>query len=78
MILSGANAFPGGTFVTGGVLAVNGSILSEHTFVDSYGTLQGSGWIYGNVINIGLVSPWQFAGHAAHHRQLPADARRAR
>ena len=54
--LSGKNTYTGATIVKGGRLAVIGSITSETT-VETGGTLQGTGTIFGDVINEGNVSP---------------------
>ncbi len=60
LTLTGANTYTGDTNVNGGVLKVNGSVMSN-TFVNPGSTLAGTGTINGNVTNNrGTVSP----GHA--------------
>jgi len=55
--LTGGNTYTGDTNIDGGVLKVNGSITSN-TFVNSGGTLAGTGVVQGNVTNTeGTVSP---------------------
>jgi autotransporter-associated beta strand protein len=56
LILSGTNTYTGNTNVRGGVLEVDGSIMSN-TFVNRGATLAGIGTINGNVSNNGMVSP---------------------
>jgi autotransporter-associated beta strand protein len=59
LALSGANTYTGDTNINGGVLKVNGSITSN-TFVNSIGTLAGTGTIQGDVVitgGNGTVSP---------------------
>lgn len=60
--LTGQNGYTGNTYVNEGTLLVNGSIVSPFTFVNPGGTLGGSGWIGGAVINNGLVSPGNSPG----------------
>ena len=60
-VLSGTNTYTGDTIVRGGKLSVIGSITSETT-VETGGTLQGSGTIFGDVINEGTVSPGNSIG----------------
>jgi autotransporter-associated beta strand protein len=55
--LMGENTYTGLTNINGGVLQVDGSILSN-TFINHKGTLAGSGTVNGNVTNYsGNVSP---------------------
>ncbi|CAK6690012.1 autotransporter domain-containing protein [Synechococcus sp. CBW1107] len=54
--LTGRNTYTGATIIRGGRLAIIGSITSETT-VETGGILQGTGTIYGDVINEGNVSP---------------------
>jgi len=49
LTLAGTNTYTGATSVTGGVLAVNGSLANTSTTVGSTATLQGSGTIGGSV-----------------------------
>jgi autotransporter-associated beta strand protein len=59
--LTGANTYTGDTNVRGGVLKVDGSIVSN-TFVRQRSTLAGTGTINANVINTGRVSPGDPSG----------------
>ena len=59
--LAGANTYTGPTNVTGGRLAINGSITSDVT-VGAGGNLGGSGTISGTVTNSGIVSPGNSIG----------------
>jgi len=59
--LSGINTFTGPTNVTGGRLAINGSITSNVT-VGAGGNLGGSGTINGTVTSSGIVSPGNSIG----------------
>jgi autotransporter-associated beta strand protein len=54
--LTGVNTYTGNTRVSGGVLRVDGSIMSN-AFVNQSGTLSGTGMISGNVINRSEVKP---------------------
>lgn len=54
-----ANTYTGDTTITGGTLAVNGSITSN---VDNSGTLQGTGTITGNVSGSGTFKPGNSPG----------------
>ena len=56
LLLTNANTYTGPTFVRGGILQVNGSINSDTT-VDAGGTLAGTGTIFGNVQNHGIITP---------------------
>ncbi len=56
LLLTAANTYTGPTFVRGGILQVNGSINSDTT-VDAGGILAGTGTIFGNVQNHGLITP---------------------
>jgi outer membrane autotransporter protein len=56
LILSGTNTYTGGTNIYGGVLQVDGSVASGVT-VKADGTLAGTGSIFGNVDDNGIVSP---------------------
>jgi len=57
LILTNANPYVGNTTVNGGSLIVNGSIGSANTTINALGLLGGHGFIKGNVINHGTVSP---------------------
>ncbi|WP_261323428.1 autotransporter outer membrane beta-barrel domain-containing protein [Rhizobium leguminosarum] len=59
--LSGVNTYTGATTVTGGRLAVNGSITSPVT-TSGTGILGGTGTIFGDVINAGVVAPGNSIG----------------
>ena len=59
--LAGANTYTGPTNVTGGRLAINGSITSDVT-VGAAGNLGGSGTITGRVTNAGIFSPGNSIG----------------
>ncbi len=59
--LAGANTYTGPTSITGGRLAVNGSITSNVT-VGAAGNLGGSGTIFGTVTNAGIFSPGNSIG----------------
>ncbi len=59
--LAGANTYTGPTNVTGGRLAINGSITSDVT-VGTSGNLGGNGTITGTVTNNGIVSPGNSIG----------------
>ena len=63
LTLSGANTYTGNTNINGGVLQVDGSIMSN-TSVDHGGTLAGTGTVTGNVTNnrSGMVSPGDAPG----------------
>lgn len=61
LILTGTNTYTGPTNVTGGRLAVNGSVTSDVT-VASGGNLGGSGTITGDVFNSGTVAPGNSIG----------------
>jgi autotransporter-associated beta strand protein len=62
LTLSGANTYTGDSNVNGGVLQVDGSIASPNTFINSGGTLSGTGIIGGNLSNNGIVSPGDSPG----------------
>ena len=62
LTLSRANTYTGDTNINGGVLQVDGSIVSPNTFVNAGGTLGGKGIVGGNVINDGIVSPGDSPG----------------
>lgn len=59
--LSGANTYIGPTVVRAGRLAVNGSITSA-TSVEAGGVLGGTGTIFGDVTNAGIVAPGNSIG----------------
>ena len=59
--LSGANTYIGPTVVQAGRLAVNGSITSA-TSVEAGGVLGGTGTIFGDVTNAGIVAPGNSIG----------------
>ncbi|TBC88618.1 autotransporter outer membrane beta-barrel domain-containing protein (plasmid) [Rhizobium beringeri] len=59
--LSGVNTYTGATTVTGGRLAVNGSITSPVT-TSGTGILGGTGTIFGDVSNAGVVAPGNSIG----------------
>ncbi|MBY5819410.1 autotransporter outer membrane beta-barrel domain-containing protein [Rhizobium leguminosarum] len=59
--LSGINTYTGATTVTGGRLAVNGSITSPVT-TSGAGILGGTGTIFGDVTNAGVVAPGNSIG----------------
>ena len=59
--LTGTNTYTGSTIIRGGRLAIIGSITSETT-VETGGTLQGTGTIFGDVINEGNLSPGNSIG----------------
>jgi autotransporter-associated beta strand protein len=59
--LTGANTYTGPTSITGGRLAVNGSITSDVT-VGPGGNLGGAGTIFGNVVNNGALAPGNSIG----------------
>ena len=63
LTLSGANTYTGNTNINGGVLQVDGSIMSN-TSVNHGGTLAGTGTVTGNVTNnrSGTVSPGDAPG----------------
>jgi autotransporter-associated beta strand protein len=63
LTLSGANTYTGNTNINGGVLQVDGSIMSN-TSVNHGGTLTGTGTVTGNVTNnrSGTVSPGDAPG----------------
>ena len=63
LTLSGANAYTGNTNINGGVVQLDGSIMSN-TFVNHSGTLAGTGTVTGNVTNnrSGTVSPGDAPG----------------
>ena len=63
LTLSGANTYTGNTNINGGVLQVDGSIMSN-TSVNHGGTLAGTGTVTGNVTNNrgGTVSPGDTPG----------------
>ncbi len=60
-ILSGINSYTGLTTVQAGVLMVNGSLAGD-VFIDTFGTLKGSGTISGTVTNNGTIAPGQSIG----------------
>jgi outer membrane autotransporter protein len=62
LILSGRSTYLGGTFINGGTLAVEGSLLSQQIYVGPGATLKGTGFIVGNVVNRGTVSPGNSPG----------------
>jgi len=62
LTLTGNSTYPGGTFVEGGILAVEGSLLSGQIYVEPGATLKGTGFLIGNVINNGTVSPGNSPG----------------
>ncbi len=62
--LMGVNTYTGPTSVTGGRLAVNGSITSDVT-VGPGGSLGGAGTIFGNVVNNGTLAPGNSIGTLA-------------
>lgn len=55
-ILSGTNIYTGATTVSGGQLMLTGSVTSDVT-VGAAGLLSGTGLIFGNLINAGMVAP---------------------
>ncbi len=59
--LSGVNTYTGATTVSGGRLAVNGSITSPVTTLGA-GILGGTGTIFGDVTNAGVVAPGNSIG----------------
>ncbi|MCQ1851203.1 autotransporter family protein [Neorhizobium galegae] len=59
--LSGVNTYSGATTVSGGRLAVNGSITSPVT-TSGTGILGGTGTIFGDVTNAGVVAPGNSIG----------------
>ncbi|CDZ50563.1 autotransporter outer membrane beta-barrel domain-containing protein [Neorhizobium galegae] len=59
--LSGVNTYTGATTVSGGRLAVNGSITSPVT-TSGAGILGGTGTIFGDVTNAGVVAPGNSIG----------------
>ncbi|MCV9942060.1 MULTISPECIES: autotransporter outer membrane beta-barrel domain-containing protein [unclassified Rhizobium] len=59
--LSGVNTYTGATTVSGGRLAVNGSIASPVT-TSGVGILGGTGTIFGDVTNAGVVAPGNSIG----------------
>ncbi|WP_261337343.1 autotransporter outer membrane beta-barrel domain-containing protein [Rhizobium leguminosarum] len=59
--LSGVNTYTGATAVSGGRLAVNGSITSPVT-TSGTGILGGTGTIFGDVTNAGVVAPGNSIG----------------
>ncbi|WP_280767976.1 autotransporter outer membrane beta-barrel domain-containing protein, partial [Rhizobium leguminosarum] len=59
--LSGVNTYTGATTVTGGRLAVNGSITSP-VATSGAGILGGTGTIFGDVTNAGVVAPGNSIG----------------
>jgi autotransporter-associated beta strand protein len=60
--LEGVNRYTGDTIINGGVLQIDGSILSN-TFVNRGGTLAGSGTVNGNITNRGgKISPGEAIG----------------
>ncbi|CDZ50431.1 Outer membrane autotransporter [Neorhizobium galegae bv. orientalis] len=59
--LSGVNTYTGATTVSGGRLAVNGSITSPLT-TSGAGILGGTGTIFGDVTNAGVVAPGNSIG----------------
>jgi len=61
LTLTGTNTYTGNTNIDGGVLQLDGSITSN-TFVNSGGTLSGTGTIFGNLTNSGVVSPGDSPG----------------
>lgn len=61
LTLGGDSTYSGRTIITGGTLAVNGSIVSD-VFVGSGGTLAGTGTVGGSVLNIGTVAPGNSIG----------------
>jgi autotransporter-associated beta strand protein len=61
LILRGANTYNGTTNINNGVLQLDGSIDSA-TFVNSGGTLAGTGTVFNNVTNSGVVSPGDSPG----------------
>ena len=56
LIMSGGNTYTGVTHIDGGVLQIDGSIVSSTT-VDPGGTLAGSGLINASASNNGIISP---------------------
>jgi autotransporter-associated beta strand protein len=62
--LTGVNTYSGPTSVTGGRLAVNGSITSDVT-VGPGGSLSGAGTIFGNVVNNGTLASGNSIGTLA-------------
>src|SRR5262249_18549578 len=60
--LSGENTYTGATTVNGGSLIIDGSIASAQTFVNSGGLLGGQGFLGGNLVNSGIVSPGNSPG----------------
>ncbi|MPZ38514.1 MAG: autotransporter outer membrane beta-barrel domain-containing protein [Rhizobiales bacterium] len=55
-VLTAANTYTGPTTISGGTLRVNGSITSPTT-VNAGGTLGGTGTIFNDVTNAGIVAP---------------------
>jgi autotransporter-associated beta strand protein len=62
LTLSRGNRYTGDTTINGGVLNVNGSIVSPNTLVNPGGTLGGNGTVGGNVINNAVVAPGDSPG----------------
>ena len=61
--LSGASTYTGATFVNGGTLAVNGSLVSAVT-VDAGGRLGGNGSVGGlSILSGGILAPGNSIGH---------------
>lgn len=60
-ILSGVNTYTGLTTVQEGALVINGSIAKD-LFVDTFGTLKGTGTIGGNLTNSGIIAPGESIG----------------
>ena len=75
LLLTAANTYTGPTFISGGTLQINGSVTSDTT-VDAGSALAGTGSIFGDVLNHGLITPGTPGSGAGvfgapdHRRQL--------
>jgi outer membrane autotransporter protein len=56
LVLTGANTYSGGTFVTSGILELNGSVASIVN-VAAAGRLSGTGTVNGGIANAGVIAP---------------------
>jgi YVTN family beta-propeller protein/autotransporter-associated beta strand protein len=66
LTLSGTNSYSGDTNVNGGTLFVIGSIANSHTFVNSGGTLTGTGTVGSVTVNSGgILAPGSGAAGSA-------------
>jgi autotransporter-associated beta strand protein len=61
-VLGSDNSYRGTTTVNGGSLIVDGSIASVETVVNANGLLGGKGFVGGNVVSSGIVSPGDSPG----------------